>query len=484
MGGKMSQAASVGLIITMAIVLAVISIALIRSEFFFRGKTYYVLVNFENAIGVTDGMPVKLKGADAGWVEKYEIRENEKDLSNYTQIKIRIHEKVKLFKNDMFVTGQESMLGERVMMIQPAKEHRPQDQVKEGDVLLGEAQGDFTQLMAGAAKTVDSVNELLSEDKLGGDIHSLIMSMNTSMAQANLMMASMQDTLNNSQGDINGTLKNFRAMSANFLGMSKDFSLASNSINELASDPANRETAELLRNNLALMSEQMRILTEQMSGLAGDPALQGDVKDSARLTRETMENMKAVSDRFDATLTKVDTLLDSSTGMVKSLDSAAKGASGLISSVGGTMEGFSSAGDGIDVNFNADLRGVDIENDKNLDEDDDYVGDINATVGFGKNYFQLGADNLGEGDDWNFLMGFGGMRGASWRTGVYRSELGLGLRYGFGKQGDLTTMLYDTHDPKLNAIGRIPVGDSVNVIVGAEDMTDDAKGTVGVGVEF
>ncbi|MCC7479375.1 hypothetical protein IT575_13095 [bacterium] len=481
MGGKMSQAASVGLIVAMAVVMAVVSIALIRSEFFFRGKTYYVLVHFENGIGIKEGMSVKMAGSDVGWVEKTGYRE---DLG-LTESKVRIYERIPLYKVDVFITGQESMLGERVMMIQEGGKDRSLHQrVKEGDVMLGEAQGDFTQLMAGAAKTVDSVNELLSEDKLGGDLHSLIMSMNGSMAQANLMMASMQETLSSSQGDINGTLKNFKAMSANFLSMSQNFNTASSAITDMASDPANRETAEQLRNNLAAISEQMRILTEQMSSLASDPLVQQDMKDSARLARETMENMQSVSGRFNATLDKVDGLLDSSNVMVKDMNKVVNGAGGLISTVGGTLDGFSSAGDSIDVNLNADLRALDIENDKNLDEDDDYLGDINATVGFGKNYFQLGADNIGEGDDWNFLMGFGGMRGASWRTGVYRSELGLGLRYGFGKQGDVTTMLYDTHDPKLNAIGRIPVGDSVNVIVGAEDVTDDAKGTVGVGVEF
>lgn len=484
MGGKMSQAASVGFVIIVALVMAVVSIGLIRSEFFFRGKTYYVLVNFENAIGVSEGMPVKLRGADAGWVEKYDIRENETDLSNYTQIKIRIHQKVKLFKNDLFVTGQESLLGERVMMIQPAREHREEDQVKEGDVLLGEAQGDFTQLMAGAAKTVDSVNNLLSEDKLGGDLHGLITSMNGSMAQANLTMASIQQMLGSNQKDISGTMQNFRAMSANFLDMSKKFNLASGELSALATDPKNKEAAQAIRDNLSLMSEQMRILTEQMSTLSSDPQLQDNMKSSAQLARETMENMKLASGHFNDTLNRVDTLLDSSNSMVKSLDGAAKGASGLISSVGGTLGSVSSVGDSIDVQFNADARAVDTQNDNSLDEDDSYVGDINGAVGFGNGYVQVGADNLGEDSGWNFLMGVGKLRGGSFRAGAYRGEVGMGLRYGFGKQGDITTMLYDTHDPKWNAIGRFPVGDKLNLIVGAEDINQEAKGTVGVGVEF
>ena len=81
------------------------------------------------------------------------------------------------------------------------------------------------------------------------------------------------------------------------------------------------------------------------------------------------------------------------------------------------------------------------------------------------------------------MLGWGDLDGFSMRGGVYRSELGIGAAYDFG--GIATeVMLYDTSDPKFNALGRVEVAEQVSVVVGVEDIENDPTYTAGLGVDL
>jgi hypothetical protein len=109
---------------------------------------------------------------------------------------------------------------------------------------------------------------------------------------------------------------------------------------------------------------------------------------------------------------------------------------------------------------------------------------MNLAVGTQGKYLQVGADNIGEANNWNFLLGMGELEGFSVKGGVYRGEMGLGasMRSKGGLGADV--MWYDTKDPKLNAYGYIPAGDFVDVVLGVEDLQKDPTASAGIGVKL
>lgn len=105
-------------------------------------------------------------------------------------------------------------------------------------------------------------------------------------------------------------------------------------------------------------------------------------------------------------------------------------------------------------------------------------------MGTGKNYVEVGVDNIGAGDDLNLMYGVGDLRGFSFRGGIYRSELGLGASWWDPSGAGAQLTWFDLNEPKLNGYGHVPVGDSVEVVIGVDDITDKATPSVGVGVKF
>jgi hypothetical protein len=170
-------------------------------------------------------------------------------------------------------------------------------------------------------------------------------------------------------------------------------------------------------------------------------------------------------------------VLDSADGLLNS-------AGGSIEEVRGKVDSLSAIGESVDVKLGLNVRAVDRDENHRPSEGDDYVGDMNLAVGAQGKYVQVGADNIGGDNNWNFLLGMGGLDGFSVKGGVYRGELGLGasLKSKDGLGADV--MWYDTKDPKLNAYGYIPAGDFVDVVVGVEDLQRDPVASAGIGVKL
>jgi hypothetical protein len=212
-----------------------------------------------------------------------------------------------------------------------------------------------------------------------------------------------------------------------------------------------------------------------LNNLAGDPQLQQDIKDSVRLTKETLEETKNTVVKFQDTLDRTDDLMDSA-------DSLMSDAGDAIGEARQKMDQLEHVGDAVEIKMGLNVRAVDKNDDQHLNNEDIYVGDLNAAVGFEDTYVYLGADNIGEDNNFNLMMGYGSLAGFSFRGGVYRGELGLGAAY-YDDFGAEVTM-YDTEDPKLNAYGYIPIADKLNLVVGGEDLGNDPVASVGIGVDL
>ncbi len=115
----MSDAAKVGAAVLLVLVIMIGLGQLVNGRIFPRGSTYYVLVRFDNGMGLRPGMPLKLAGTDAGWVEKIHLTD-EAGIEQTTEAKIRVRKKVFLSADAKFVISQEGIIGEKYLGVTPA----------------------------------------------------------------------------------------------------------------------------------------------------------------------------------------------------------------------------------------------------------------------------------------------------------------------------------------------------------------------------
>lgn len=477
----MSDAARVGAVVLIAVAMLVGLGQLVNGRWTLSGGTYYVLVRFDDGTGLSPGMTLKLGGTDAGWLEKVHLT-TEPGVKQTAEAKIRVRRHVHLGDDARFEIGQESFIGEKELKVTPGDPARPQ--VKPGHVFVGSQGTDFSSLATQSAQIIARVDRLLSEESLGGSMRDLARGLSTSLGHVNDLLDKVGGVVEGSTGYVSASLKNMQATSQNFLEMSRNLNAASVSIGELANDPQYVSNIRGISSDLSSVGESLSHLSAQLDSLVSDPQAQQDAKDSLRLTKETLQEAKSALQRFQETLDRADGLIDNANGVMDD-------ASGLMNDVGGAvgearqkLDKLSAVGGAVKLKASMNVRAVDANRDKSLSAHDNYVGDINVAVGHKKAYVSAGADNIGEENDWNFLLGYGSLSGMSFRGGVYHDELGVGAACSFGGNGGVEVTAYDTKDPKLNAYGYIPVGDAVKVVVGVEDASHDAKATVGVGVDL
>lgn len=479
--GSSNNTAKVGLAVVAAAILTFGVVSLLRSDLFNVHPSYWVAVRFENALGVSKGMSVKMAGSDVGWVEGIQYV----DEAQLSEARVRIYEKYHIYPAAKFLISQEGFVGgEKYIDISGNKPSEPgQEPVMEGDVLEGGTQADFNELIANATRVISSVGDALNTERLDR-VDKLLSGVTDSMDKINEVLDAVGSLMADNKGLISGSLKNVEAITANFLALSKNLEETGDTVREMADDPRYRDALDGLADNMGLMSDRLTHLTGEIDGIVSDPEFQQNTKDSVRLTKETLEQTKGTIERFQQTMDKVDSLLDKGSEVMDSAGGLMDSAGGAIQEVRGKVEQFSKIGDSVDVKLGLNVRAVDRDENHRPSEGDDYVGDMNLALGTQGKYVQVGADNIGAENNWNFLLGMGELDGFSLKGGVYRGELGLGasLKSKGGLGADV--MWYDTKDPKLNAYGYVPVGDFVDVVVGVEDAQKNPTASAGIGVKL
>jgi len=481
--GSVNNLVRVGAISLLAVVLFAFAFFAVKGGKLFPHWDEYTL-EFDSIQGPPVGMEVKLGGAVIGEVIKSEFK-REKGITETT---IQVDKEVELFPGTEFVVTSSGFISDSYLQpefprLNPdtGQPWEATDRLPSGETLPGRMAPDpmkaLAEMAAPMKDVLTNVNKMLSDEELGGMISKLSASIDETLAGVNSLFGLAEGFMEDNEGNVSAAMANMRKVSESFLRVSQNLEEASEVVNKMASDPRYRDTMDQVLADLNESAATINHMTRQIDEFVSDPNLQQDAKDSVRLTKETLQEAKDTMERFQTTLDNVDTTM-------KSAQDVMGEAKGTITDVRGKVDQLSSMGDAVDVKLGFNVRAVDVNNDQSLGNEDVYVGDLNAALGYGKTYVSVGADNIGEDSNANFLLGYGGLRGFSLRGGVYRGELGIGPAYYLPGGGGAELMLYDTEDPKINGYGYVPIGDHVNVVLGVEDIENDAQASVGLGVEF
>ncbi|MCH7472357.1 MCE family protein, partial [bacterium] len=445
---------------------------------------YGIVARFGDAQGIRTGMSVKFIGSDIGQVERFSFEVDEQTGVPYTAAQLRISNRITLYSDDQLIIRQEGLLGEKYITVirLPGTE---EEVVQPGGTMYGYTEPGMLEgiqeFQASANTIMESVNSLLREESLAQKFEELRKSfedgverINTVLDDAGLAAIDGEGFLTRSMRNVHQTSENFLVLSRNLLVLSRNLEEASQRLSALMDEPRYESRLKGFAETIEDTSERVNHIALQIDSLVSDPEFVENIKESARLTRETLEEAKSTLQHFQET----------TDSLVESADSLLDDAGDVVTDVRSKVEQFSSAGDAVEVRLGMDVRAKDMDGDRSLSGNDDYVGDFSAALSIGNRFIEVGADNIGEESDLNLIFGFGSLSGFRFGGGVVRSELGLSAAYNFPGGGGAQLRAYDTDDPTIDAFGRIPVGESVSVIVGVEDATDAALASVGVGLEF
>lgn len=471
--GAMSDAAKVGAVVIVVLAMVIGLAQLVQGNFLQRGKTYLVEVDFVDPQGVGRNMEITKAGAPVGWIKKPPSYSEDGARRNAL---IAIYKRVQLRSDEYFEIGQEGLIGEKYIEIKQEDPPDPEAHiVQPGEVMNGRRKPDFTDAAANISILVASVTDLIKEQNREGTLSNLPKRVEESIIQVNGLLSQIALLVGDSKGYVTGSLRNVESVSENFLEMSERLNEASKELAGMATDPAYREKLDRIMSNMDEVSASLNQLSSDLTDISSDPQVRQDIKDSIRLAKEVLEEGKAVAEKLQESLDKADTVMDDASSAIHTVEDTVTDAKSKLDKV-------SSVGEAIELRGGVSVRAVDRNDDRQLDNDDAYVGDMNVAVGYDDTYISLGADNIGEESDWNLLLGYGSLSGFSFRGGVYHGELGVGAAYYGDVDAEVT--LYDTADPKLNAYGYIPITEAVNIVVGGEDLGNDPVATAGVSVEI
>jgi methyl-accepting chemotaxis protein len=328
-----------------------------------------------------------------------------------------------LYTDDMLVVSQQGLLGETFIAVERVLEHAEDIRVaEEGDMLEGKSQTGLNEMMADADKVLKQLHNVLDPNAVDNTISQLTTGLKDTLDNVNSLLLTISGVVESNEGYVSGSLANVHEMSKNVLAISERLEITSEELAAVLNDPEQHDRFENVLANLEDISTSMTELTAEVNNLVGDPAVQQDLKDSVRLTKETLTEAKDAISQFQETLGHADDVLEGAESLMSTTE-------GTITDAKSKLDQLEHIGDAVEIKLGLNVRAVDMDDNQSLGNDDVYVGDLNAAVGYEDTYVYFGADDIGEENNFNLMMGYGGLAGLSFRGGVYRGELGLGAAY-------------------------------------------------------
>ena len=506
----------------------VLAVALFGGMWYFlRGTltgrdTYSFDVLFDDAKGVTAETPVTLAGVQIGKVERVKLTPGQKaDLK--LQVKKDLNGSPVSIPHGSRFTIQTPLLGTSgtVIVVPPADAaNRPNDNVHEGENLIGERTGDLsasfdkaTLLLDQVTVTTKKVNQLLdSANKLAGDptiqrnleqtvgninaasanglsltgkLNGLLLDDNAQVktllkqtqagAQVSLnniaaTTASIRDTTRENRAQIDAIVRNMNDTTSSVAGITGQANTALKNGN-LQATVANLKTTT---DNLAATTAKFNAIAGNFQSLTSDPKVQSNL-------RETVANIKDSSEEAKFLIERLNKLAG---GRRKAAVVVAAPGVGAVIVPGGTGTSVSPVQPTPAPALGAPYylpRADFVVNTRERR----FRADLDALVPLSINpvtFARAGVYDFG-GSNKLILQagrGFGPNGQVDGRAGFYASKLGVGGDLGLGGRTTLSLDIYDPNNYHIDAKGVLMLAPELGLIVGGENLNRHAGALVGL----
>lgn len=357
----------------------------------FGEKGYPLQAVFSEVGGLKVGNVVRYAGVDVGRVDG--VRTSDKGV----EVLMRINPGIKIPEGSRFTIGTDGLLGERFINIVPPKQTN--SYIKPGTTVQGEDPHSLDKLVGSADKVledvqklVQSLNEVLGDDKVKAALKATAMNSREITERLNEFSAALARMAVNNEQDVGAMVGNLKVMSASLRDV------AARVDRMVATVDNNGQTGKDLKEtieNLKKTSVRVEKIAASLEDITTDP-------DTAKNIKETLRNARDVSEKANKMLTRIDSI-SAETGF----EVLYNGHTGKYSS-------------------NADLR-------------------LNTSP---RDFAVIGVSRIGDDQKTNLQVGKGDSKFAV-RAGVIESKAGVGADAMLSNQMRLSLDVYDPNDVKV-----------------------------------
>jgi phospholipid/cholesterol/gamma-HCH transport system substrate-binding protein len=495
----MSSSAKVGLTVLIALAALTGAYILLQGGGPFR-RLDRLIVQFENAQGITQGTEVRLSGVRIGEVVEVALAPNRR-----ANVTMAIEQKYRnaVGPRDTITIATGGLLPTPYIEIIPTSPHDapPTPGVIPGQsaVTTDDLLRRFNDLMPEAQKLVhsltvvsDSLNRLVGDPAAARSLKNtaanleaasaggkaLVANLEVASARGRAMVENLADASNEGRPRVARSLQNLEAASASFARTSE---ILRRTVAE--NRPQVGQTLEHLSEAMA----SLQALLDEVRGALGDEALKKGVSETVAELRQMVENLRQTSANLSeatgslrdltgdprvqedlrATLTAARTTMEQAAPLFRRLNRL----------VGGADEGV--------IGARERLRGVSVRGDLSYRTSPGRARlDLEATLPRRDGFYRAGVYDFSEQTRLNLQLGLLLGTSASARFGLHASRLGLGLDLGAPRRPWLEADLYGLEDTRLDmrAAGRL--NRDLDLILGVEDLFGDNAPNAGVRWRF
>lgn len=415
----------------------------------FRGQSYTIDVTFEDAKGLAKGVDVRINGIVEGVVADVERPED----MNVAVLHIKLRKGKRIPVHAKVIASKEGLIGEKVINIKWTDEEEMK-WAEEGHVFQGEWEEGFDELVAKAAKLMTNVESLLSElsrtvdeDLINQMLTDISEKVIDSMDALSALLSNMNSLVGSNSDEINKILKNV-------VDTTEDFKQTSEEMKKLVSDPVLHARLDNITAGLEESVANLQSITANVNDLASDPELQKNIKDSARLTAETLEDAKGAIGELRGTLNSVNEKVTEVSKLSK-----------------------------IDVSGRVGGRYVHQDDPAPGTDENQALADVEMQAETRRGFVRVGVEGIGEDSTLNLQGGRRITPDLSMRGGIVRSKIGLGMDYRMGR-AMWSLNGYDPNDPKINSYLGFKLNSDYSLRIGVEDAFGEQNLMAGLTFEF
>lgn len=520
---RFSDAAKVGLAALAAVAVLVWITFALRGPL--RGTTYLRDVSFDDARGIQEGAPVRVRGVDVGQVHEISLGSRGKAI-----VTLRVSREYDIRPDDRIqIVGGALGFGQPYVEILPGGREKPV-QVGEGEPLPGESGTGTETILSRSEQLLTNLNGLVTRlngitegfeqtvndprirasfkttalnfEKMSSGGVNVVRNLERTTAGADRLIAGFRGTA----ADLDRTLRRADALFATFNGTAAESRALMQDTRKMVHDTRGvvADAGDLVRNTNQVVKNSGEVVTglqsaldenrlrlkevfdglngslqrlngalEEAQGFLGDPELRGDLKQTAANVREATQNLQKLTTDLRAVTAdpKVQEDLKATLGNLRDASSEAAEAFRRVRTL---LGGKSASGSKLrETEFRSDFtRGFESGRSRL---------DLNATIPWSDNsFYRVGLFDLGNSLKLNAQAGRRLAPNIWARAGVYGSALGLGVDVGKPAKPFLGLDLYRTDRPRFDARGYIPLMKSLDLTVGVDNVIRNPDPVIGL----
>jgi phospholipid/cholesterol/gamma-HCH transport system substrate-binding protein len=420
---NLSAEAKVGLVSIVGAVILVFMVMWV-GHLDFNDKGYPVQAVFRQVDGLVEGNPVRYAGVEIGKITQVAV------IPQGVLVKMQLRPGITIPEGSKFTISSQGLLGEKYIEIIPnpnaTRYLGAGDQVTGVDPQrLDDLFNTADQLLRDVQKLVNNLNDVIGGEESKTALKQTILNLQAITGNLEVFSASIQRMAVSSEQDIAASVKNLRGVSERLLSASKQ---ADAFMSQFAADGKTGLELKQTVESIHRTAQKIENMASSLEKDVTDPEIRQSI-------HATVKNAREASEKANNMLIK--------------------------------LQGVKAEG------------GVEI-----LAHDDTYQTNFDMRVhSAGKNFLQLGVNDIGEENKTNIQLGKQSGNLTS-RIGLFDDKAGIGFDNQISDKAKITVEVIDPNDTRIKVRGQYLLGDDA-ILIQKEDINDSNQPTyIGVRKNF